>query len=649
MGLSTNRVRSVGQNTVGIMLRKLFGDERAAISIIAAVSLLIVLGFSALAVDFGRGLLQRSNNQRVADLAAYGAALVYNSSGSSSSGVGAAGNIAALNGIGSGVAAALVSSPSGDGNQAMQVTVTSNVPLYLARVLTRDTSLAVGATAYAEIKAGNPACIIALNGSGTGVKLSGGTTVTADDCSVASNNAVTLTGGTKITTKTIDYGTSYSVTGGSSIVPPAGTASVTYSKSTTADPLSSNSAVSTAAARIGTVASITSPSAPSVTIPASSTTTAFTTSGVTGLPAGCSDVYNSTTKVYAVTCSGTATFGTITASKVTITLQTSSGNTYNFNQAWPISGVTLAGSGGTYGFKAGLTTSGTTTLPAGTYNVVGSISLGGTTTFGAGTYNVTTGITANGGSTTTFGAGTFNLGANSSSCGNKGPTSVSICNSGTSLTFAGPNTFVLAGGIYNGGGASLTLGSGSSSNSYNIGKASDGNSINVGTSKMMNLADASGGGIFQTAGNISSGGGSCLVVPAAAEHDINGSIDASGGTYLGSGIYTIDGYFALGKSSGGDVSSCPAAGTTTGLNALAVSLVISGTSSVTCNGTVASAFCLGAGYSTVNLTAPGSGSTDGLAVVGPQSSSYTAGAAFTTGASNTRISGLSIFRTAPFR
>ena len=115
----------------------------------------------------------------------------------------------------------------------------------------------------------------------------------------------------------------------------------------------------------------------------------------------------------------------------------------------------------------------------------------------------------------------------------------------------------------------------------------------------------------------------------------------------GSGIYTVNGYVALGNGGGGDVSNCPTSGTTTGLTALGVTLVISGTSTVTCGGTT-SAFCLGAGYSTSILTAPTSSSTlgsttAGLAVIGPQSSTNTGAATFTSGATNTRISGAFYF------
>jgi len=149
------------------------------------------------------------------------------------------------------------------------------------------------------------------------------------------------------------------------------------------------------------------------------------------------------------------------------------------------------------------------------------------------------------------------------------------------------------------------------------------------------------------AGSLTTGGGTCVAVSAAAEHDINGSISAAGGIVLGSGIYTVNGYVAAGNGSGGDVSGCPTTGTTTGLTALGVTLVISGTSTVSC-GSTASAFCLGAGFSTVKLTAPTSSSalgssTAGLAVIGPQSSSNTATAAFTTGATNTQISGAFYF------
>jgi hypothetical protein len=165
-----------------LLSQRLVDDERGAISSIAALSLAMMVSVSGLALEFGHGLLERSENQRIADLAAYGGALVYNSTGSSSDATSAATNIAKLNGLtASNVSATVVSSPTGDGNSALDVTVTTAVPLHLARVLTSKSSLSIGAAAYAEMKANAPGCIVALSSSGSGVTVSGGATISASN------------------------------------------------------------------------------------------------------------------------------------------------------------------------------------------------------------------------------------------------------------------------------------------------------------------------------------------------------------------------------------------------------------------------------------------------------------------------------------
>ena len=60
--------------------------------------------------------------------------------------------------------------------------------------------------------------------------------------------------------------------------------------------------------------------------------------------------------------------------------------------------------------------------------------------------------------------------------------------------------------------------------------------------------------MFDVVGNIVTGGGSCMTLSAAAQHDIDGSLNASGGVILGSGDYVVSGYVALGASGGGDVT-----------------------------------------------------------------------------------------------
>ena len=49
-------------------------------------------------------------------------------------------------------------------------------------------------------------------------------------------------------------------------------------------------------------------------------------------------------------------------------------------------------------------------------------------------------------------------------------------------------------------------------------------------------------------------GGSCTIISAAAQHDINGSMNFQGGTVLAPGVYTMGGYFAAGITAGGAVT-----------------------------------------------------------------------------------------------
>jgi hypothetical protein len=326
--------------------------------------------------------------------------------------------------------------------------------------------------------------------------------------------------------------------------------------------------------------------------------------------AGCSSTF--TSNIWTVSCpnAGSYTFGAISLSGgITVNFNTggSSTTTYNFNGQINDSGAGLA--------------------------------------FGAGNYNITGGVVSGGGSTTTFGNGTFNIGKSTTSC--NGYTGYSICNTGTLMSFGSSttaSTFVFAGGVFNSGGETLVLGgtsvtATSTGNSFNIGTASNGDSFDMGGGSTTMFADSSGTGhLFQMAGNldVSSGGGSCLWLGAANEHDINGFVSMAGGTTLGAGVYTVYKYLWLGANGGGDVTC---GGSTVGIYGSGVTLVIGG-NSVPSSGTCASdAICEASGYGHVTLTAPALGNTQGLVVVGPTSSGNSSGANFTEGATNTSMSG----------
>jgi hypothetical protein len=249
------------------------------------------------------------------------------------------------------------------------------------------------------------------------------------------------------------------------------------------------------------------------------------------------------------------------------------------------------------------------------------------------------GLVTTGGSSSTFSAGTYVFGSGSSSC--SGAT-YSICNTAT-LGFGGPSSFSIAGGVRNTGGSTLTMGSGTS-NTFLIGASSNGDAMTLDGGSKTYMADATGpSSLFQLIGNLNdAGGGSCLMVSAAAQHDIEGNFNASGGVVLGAGVYSIDGYMALGAAGGGS-GNCN--GTAVSVYAQGVTIVLSGKvvpSSGNCAGL---AFCVASGYSNVVFTAPTSGPTANLAVIGP--SSNAAGAGFTQGGSNGQITGVFYFPNGP--
>ena len=638
-GRSVRWTGGVGFNKAMQSIAAIFVSRRASVSVLAAVILPVLAGSSGLAAEYGFGLLARVQNQRVADTAAYGGALAYNASASTTAMTSAINRVASLNGLPStSVSATVVNSPNGDGNQAVRVVVSTTTPRPLSGLLGGAATLPVSAWSYAELKPAGSACIVALSGAGTGLTLSGGTVVSAPACAVASNTSVTVPCGTNITTIVVDYATGASPNAlCNAITAPAGK-SLTIAHKTTNDPLSGNAGVTAALSHMPSVAAIASPAAPTVAAtPTSANNVALSYSPTTPVtfPGGVATYSGST---WTVTCTASCSFGSLTVSGgQNLAFSGPNSATFNFMTAVNTAATTTYG-GGNYNFGAGISTTGVTSFGAGTYNVTGSISTSGTTSFGAGTYNVSGGINNSGGATTTFGAGTFNIGAGTCNGGN-----FSICNSGTRLAFVGPTTLVLASGIYNGGGSTLVFGSGSTANSYRIGSTSGGTAIYGGGGSNTSFGDADGAGLFQVKGmvDVSSGGGSCLALPAAAQHDINGGFATAGGTKLGGGVYTFNGYMALGGNSGGAVY-CN--GADISLNGTGVTLVISGASLPHSGGCIGFAFCVGAGFNNVTVTSPIAGTTAALAMIGPGAGSgITAGASFSGGASGVTLSGALYF------
>lgn len=634
------------------VLRCFARDRRGNVLIVSALLMPVLIGMAALVTEYGGALVEQADNQRVADLSAYAGALAYNATKSTDQMTAAAVNVAVLNGVSStDVQAALVASPKTVGINAVSVSIRTHRNLFLARVLDRRQELQIYAGSVAEVgaQAQTPGCVLALDATQTGITLSGGTAIRAPSCTVSSNNTVTVPCGTSISAIGVNYNSAAAPTQPcSGITGPNGTAAIIAKKSTT-DPLAGNAAVTSAVARFTSVAALTATTAPAAPTNTTGTNIDFawdqTATKNAAVTAGCTASWSQPTWTFSCGTKTVVNLGNVTIGggiNLNFALAGAATTTYNFAGDFTSAATTTFGPG-IYNFAKSLTTAGTTTFGAGTYNVGKLVTTAGTTSFGAGTFNFSKGLTTGGGGTTIFGAGTFKIGMSDSVC-NYGSVRVSVCNT-SSLTFRGPSAFELPGGFNNTGGATLTFGSGTS-NSYKIGPGSNGDAITLAGGATIIMADATAvGSVFQVAGNVNAGGGgSCFVVPAAAQHDIAGNFMASGAVVLGAGVYTVDGYFTLGSNGGGS-ANCN--GSTISVSGNNVTLVLSGktkSSSGSCTGYV---FCVAAGYSNISLTAPQTGATAKLAIIGPTSSSNTGGATFAEGGSNAQISGAFYFPYGP--
>ena len=148
-----------------------------------------LFGMGALAVELGNVYFKKAQNQRYADAAAIAAAVSYGATGNAAVLTNVATNAAQINGVpSSAVAVALVTSPSGSGNNAVQVTITTAVPLRLARAIGFQSSMNVPAAGWAEIKTASTACIVGLASSGNSVIENGGANVTGNGCAVGAKS-----------------------------------------------------------------------------------------------------------------------------------------------------------------------------------------------------------------------------------------------------------------------------------------------------------------------------------------------------------------------------------------------------------------------------------------------------------------------------
>ena len=178
-------------------------DESGQVLIMTALSMTILLGFTALAADVGTLFYAKRKMQIAADAAAYAGALDYMYNGSTTSAIAAAKAAATQNGVtnGTGGATVTINLPASSGPNAgstgfVEAIVSTPNPTYFMNVFNRSS-----VTVAARAVAGDPpasACVWLMSTGHTGLKLKGSYDIEASGCGIyvnsTSSSAIDVTG-----------------------------------------------------------------------------------------------------------------------------------------------------------------------------------------------------------------------------------------------------------------------------------------------------------------------------------------------------------------------------------------------------------------------------------------------------------------------
>lgn len=225
-------------------INTLFVQENGTVAILSGLVFLILIGFAALAIDASVWYSAKRQLQFAADAGAMGGALALKTTGVGTINSYATNDIH-LNNCTAGNNCTIVAinhpptSGSSAGNTgAVEVLLSKPADMFLAGLF-----LGSAPTIHVRSVAGNlPTnnCVVALKGTGIGINVKGGGTVTSLSCGVyansTANNAINVTGGGSITTNTVGAVGGTSTSGGGTITATSG---VTTGAAPLADPYAS--------------------------------------------------------------------------------------------------------------------------------------------------------------------------------------------------------------------------------------------------------------------------------------------------------------------------------------------------------------------------------------------------------------------------
>jgi len=475
-----------------------------------ALSMVSMLGMTSLAVEVGQGYAAKVRNQRVADMAALGAAAAYTSANCSSvaactAATATANDIGIANGLPTGsttVSGVTVGSANG-----LKVAVQTNVPVKIGQILGAAASYPVSTAAVASIGAsGSSACVTVLGASGNTVSVDGGASLTASGCAITSNGTVySSNSSAKVTAKQI---TAYAISdsaaswGGNAVTTTPTANNIKTQANAASDSIKGSTSVQNALCYVNKL-------------------TGNTDNDYTGGNTNC------TTQL--VTAAAPAASGS--ALDVTFTSGT------------PTALYAAYYSGGVYSLPAGnytfrnVVVNGGVTVNIGNGNFrADSLDMSGNgMTFGNGSVVISGTFGFNSGSTITIGNGTHDFGT--------------LNVTGGRTLNVGSGSFTVRGAITESGGSKIyvNIGAGDAV-TINGDGASTATAINVGGGSYTCFtstcaAPTAVGGTFSANGQIVTSGGSTIVLPIASTHVINGDLNLNGSSIFGAGLYIVKGNF----------------------------------------------------------------------------------------------------------
>lgn len=225
---------------------RLRGDRRGVVAVLFGLTAPVVVMALGMGIEVSRWSVAKVQLQRIADAAALAGAFNYQHQAAKTARTAAtaAANLAWINGVtgtanpswaaatqllsDNQIAVQIIAGLKNPSDTAVQVTVSLQLPLYLAGIFTSASSQTIWATAVAELTtvAGGPlACVLALQGDSNGItttqdiSISNGVKVNTNGCALRSDAAVNLTGGATVGGNVIAAG-QVSVSNGASITAP---------------------------------------------------------------------------------------------------------------------------------------------------------------------------------------------------------------------------------------------------------------------------------------------------------------------------------------------------------------------------------------------------------------------------------------------